>query len=120
MYSEDDEEAAVLTPEQLAERERIKKEEEKARENKLNTALEKARLQLEGNDFEAALYTLNKVEDIAEKNGEYYVLKLKTLTRNFTDFLSLEKSAEAAEGVKAYADAEAKAQLNSLAEGYKI
>ena len=35
-YEEDDEEAAILTPEQLAERERIKAEEERARAEKLS------------------------------------------------------------------------------------
>lgn len=115
---EDDEEAAVLTPEQLAERERLKKEEETAREQKLSAAISKAKQKLEEGDFEAALYTLNKVQDIAGDNGEYYCLKVKTLSRNFTDFLALEKCAEAADGVSKFATAEQKAELKELAAEY--
>lgn len=118
VYVEDDEDAAVLTPEQLAERDRKKREEETARAQKLGAAMEKAKGQLDEGDFESALYTLNKVQDIADGNGEYYCLKLKTLSRNFTDFVSLDACAEAADCVRDYASEEQKAGLKELASEY--
>lgn len=118
VYTEDDEDAAVLTPEQLAERDRKKREAEEARAEKLNAAMEKAKGQLDEGDFEAALYTLNKVQDVADGSGDYYCLKLKTLSRNFTDFVSLEECAEVADCVRDYAGEESKAELKELASEY--
>ena len=74
---------------------------------------------LEEGDFESASYKLTQVEDFAEDNGGYYCLKLKILTRNFTDFVSLEKCAETAENVKVFADSEQKAELKSMSAPYE-
>lgn len=117
VYYEDDEEAAVLTPEQLLERERLKREEEEARAERVNSLCAKAREKLEEGDFEAAKYALSQAEELTEENGEVYCLKLRTLTRGFTDYTSLEDCAEAADGVKEYADAESKAELKAMSEG---
>ena len=117
VYDEDDEEAAVLTPEQLAERERIKREEEAARAEKVSALCAKARQRIEEGDFEAAKYVLSQAEEISTESGEVYYLKLKTLTRNMTEFTSLEECAEAADGVKEYSDASCKADLKALSSG---
>ncbi len=119
VYLEDDDEAAVLTPEQLAERERIRSEEEAARAEKIKSALEKAELKLEEGDFESALYAVGKVNGIADGNGDYYFLKLKILSRNFTDFQSLSECAETAGGVKEFSSSEQKQALKSLSSVYR-
>lgn len=119
VYLEDDDEAAVLTPEQLAERERIRSEEEAARAEKIKSALEKAELKLEEGDFESALYAVGKVNGIADGNGDYYFLKLKILSRNFTDFQSLSECAETAGGVKEFSSSEQKQALKSLCSVYR-
>ncbi len=119
VYLEDDDEAAVLTPEQLAERERIRSEEEAARAEKIKSALEKAELKLEEGDFESALYAVGKVNGIADGNGDYYYLKLKILSRNFTDFQSLSECAETADGVKEFSSPEQKQALKSLSSVYR-
>ena len=117
VYEEDDEEAAVLTPEQLLERERIKREEEEARAERVNSLCAKAREKLEEGDFEAAKYALSQAEELTGESGEVYCLKLRTLTRGFTDYTLLEDCAEAADGVKEYADEESKAQLKAMSAG---
>ena len=119
VYLEDDDEAAVLTPEQLAERERIRSEEEAARAEKIKSALEKAELKLEEGDFESALYAVGKVNGIADGNGDYYFLKLKILSRNFTDFQSLSECAETAGGVKEFSSSEQKQALKSISTVYE-
>lgn len=118
VLEEDDEEAALLTPEQQAERERLKAEEEAARAAKLSALIEKARENIDNLDFESAIYVLSQAEDIAGDNGEYFCLKLKALSRNFTDFISLESCAVAADGVREFAKDEDKAALKQLASAY--
>ena len=103
-YEEDDEEAAILTPEQLAERERIKAEEERARAEKLSAFLNSAREKLSEGDYEGANYAVTQAEEYGKTSGELFCLKLKVLTRDLTEFLNLEECAEAADGVKEYAD----------------
>ncbi len=114
VYDEDDEEAATLTPEQLAERERKKQEEEKQRERKVNSLIAKTYEKLEEGDFEGALYNISQAELLADKSGEVYFLKLKALSRNLTDFISSEDCAKAADGVAEYCNKEQKAQLKQL------
>ncbi len=103
-YEEDDEEAAILTPEQLAERERIKAEEERARAEKLSAFLKSAGEKLSEGDYEGANYAVTQAEEYGKTSGELFCLKLKVLTRDLTEFLNLEECAEAADGVKEYAD----------------
>ena len=119
VYLEDDDEAALLTPEQLAERERMRAEEQSAREEKIRIALEKAEKKLNEGDVESALYAVGKVNGVADGNGDYYCLKLKILSRNFTDFQSLEDCAESADGVKQFASAEQKQALKLLSSEYE-
>ncbi len=117
VYEEDDEEAVALTPEQLAERERVKKEEEAAREERVRALCAKTREKLEDGDFESANYLISQAEELTARNGEVSCLKLKTLTRGFTDYTSLEQCAECAEAVKEFADRESRAELKKLAVG---
>lgn len=112
----DDEDAAVLTPEQYAERERIKKEEEEARAIKAGQLLAEAKEKLAAGDMESAQYAVTRAEELV-KNGEVYSLMLKAFTRNFNDFTALEQAEKAAEGVKEYASPEQKAELKKGCKG---
>lgn len=105
---EDDED---LTAEQLAEKERLRQAKEEAERVKFYECIQKAQSFLDEGDFESALYNLNQADEFAEDTGEYHCLKLKILTRNFTDFTSLEKCEKASKGVKKFATAEQKAEL---------
>lgn len=116
---EDDEEAAVLTPEQFAERERVKREEREAREKKVKSLLAEADKKLGSGDFEAARYAAEQAAEADPKSGEAHCLRLKALSRNFTDYTSLSECADAAAGVKEYASAEQKEELKKLASGLK-
>ena len=117
IYEEDDEEAAVLTPEQLLERERQKREEEQAIAERVSSFCAKAREKIAEGDYESAKYALSQAEELRDNDGEVYCLKLETLTRGFTDYTELEDSADAADGVKEYADAESRAKLKAKAAG---
>ena len=115
IYDNDEE----LTDEQLAEREKARKAAREAERARLEEAIIQAEQKLEEGDFESALYNLTQVEDFAGGNGRYYCLKLKILTRNFTDFVSIEKCAEASDKVKEFADSEQKAQLKAISAPYE-
>lgn len=119
VYEEDDEEAAVLTPEQLAERDRLKEEAEKRREETANAYIKSARQKLDEGDFASALDSVTKAEELEPNNGEVYCLALKTLTRNFTEYNLLEDGAKAADGVRDFANEQQKAELRALASGLK-
>ncbi|MDE7453355.1 MAG: hypothetical protein K2N22_02995 [Clostridia bacterium] len=114
----DDEDAATLTPEQYAERERIKKEEEAARAKKAEQLLAEANEKYAAGDMEGAQYAITRAEELS-KSGEVYCLMLKTFTRGFKDFTALEQAEKAAEGVKEYASPEQKAELKKDCKGLK-
>ena len=116
---EDDEDAAFLTPEQYAERERLKREEKEAREKQVLSLLSDAEKKLNAGDFEAARFAASQAAEIDEKCGGAYCLQLKALSHNFTDYTAVDECKEAAEGVKEYADEEQKSGLKKLADGLK-
>ncbi|MDE5721322.1 MAG: hypothetical protein K2I30_01080 [Clostridia bacterium] len=116
---EDDEDAATLTPEQFAERERIKREEKEARDKKVAALCAESQEKLLKSDFEGALYAAAQAEDADPKCGKAYCLKLKALSRNFTDYTAVEQCREAADGVREYADGESKSELKNSAAGLK-
>lgn len=118
-YAEDDEEAALLTPEQLAERERLRAEEERARAAKIASLTEKSRTALEESDFEKAFYLASQAEELDGENGAAHCLKLRALSHNLYDFTSLSECAEIADKVREYADDECKEELRSLSDGLK-
>lgn len=110
---EGDEEAAVLTPEQLSERERIRAEEEQARKKKVEAFCTAVKEKMAEGDFESALYSARQAEELDAESGEVACLKLRAITREFTSFNDLEESAGAAEKVSLYADEESKAELKA-------
>ena len=107
----DDEEAAVMTPEQLAAREKQREEEEAARKSKLKEIAERALAFLDEKKYEEAGYALAEADELGD-DGEIYALKLRTVTRDFTDFTNVEDGVEAVNGVK---DFTAKERVESLA-----
>lgn len=111
---EDDEEAALLTPEQLAERERLKLEEQTKRKDAAEALYAKTVKSFEEGDFEAALYAVNRALELTPDDGRLWFYKLKTVSRNLTEFTSPESCAEAADGVAEFCSAEQKAELKTL------
>ncbi len=116
----DDEDAAVLTPEQFAERKRLQEEEEKKRAEKRAAHLSLAREKISSGDFEAALYEANIAEEISPDDGEVYCVKLMAVTRNFTDFSSLENCVSVADGVREYADEKQRSEIQPFASSKKF
>ena len=116
---DDDDDAEALTPEQFAERERLKREEQLAREKQAASLLSEADKKLGSGNFEGARFAAAQAAEINPKSGGAYCTQLKALSRNFTDFTSLEDCLEAADGVKQYADKEQKSALKNLASGLK-
>ena len=85
----DDEEAAIMTPEQLAAREKMREEAEAERVKKLKEIAAHASALLDEKKYGDAGYVL------AEADG-------RTLTQDFTDFSNAEEGAAAADGVKSF------------------
>ena len=85
-FETDDEEAAVMTPEQLAAREKMREDEERRRVEKIANLIQKAERALEEGDYDSARYHLAEAAETDGKNGEIRFLQLKALTQNFTDF----------------------------------
>ena len=107
--SEDnDEDAAVMTPEQYAaklEQERLEREERQAKAKDL---VEKAEKDLKTERYATALDYLEQAEELDGENGEIYALRMRVYTRDFTDYTQIEDAAKSAEGVKEYAEREVK------------
>ena len=113
-FETDDEEAAVMTPEQLAAREKMREDEERRRVEKIADLIQKAERALEEGNYDSARYHLAEAAETDGKNGEIRFLQLKALTQNFTDFTLASDAAEAAEGVKAYCTPEQKNALKEI------
>ncbi len=105
----DDEEAAVMTPEQLAARELAKLQEEEKRRNKLAEYAAHAERLISENKFEDALYVLEEAETLGV-DGRISALKLQALTCGYSDFSRTEECFSAADAVLTYADNETKAE----------
>ena len=110
----DDEEE--LTDEQLAQRSIERRE---AAQRKAEALKSNARRQMEEGDYESAQYSLSQASEFTEYDGELYYLKLKAHSRGMTNFLDLQKCAEAAEGVREYSEKGQKEELLSLSEPLK-
>ncbi len=109
----DDEEAAILSPEEYAERERQRKIRlEKAREK-----LDEVRAAIADGEYEKAQYALEEIACDAPESGEVYQLKLIAESRSFTDYTRLDECLEAANGVKKYCDGGQKGELAEMAGG---
>lgn len=115
---EDDEEAATLTPEQYAEKRRILAEAEAAENNRFAELKDKVKEALKLKDFETAKYDLEQAEEV-KTDGEFYCLKMRTLSREFKDFSALKECEEVAPFIKDEASAEQKAELKNLSSEYE-
>ena len=98
-FDTDDEEAAVLTPEQFAERERLKKEEEAKKRAKADELISHARQLIEEQSYEGALYCISEAEELVQNDGQIAVLKLLAVTENLRLF-SGEEVLSAVDGVE--------------------
>lgn len=107
----DDEEAAVLTPEQLAERERVRREESERRAGIVAENIARAEEYLAEKDYDNAVYVLSLAEEADPESGETAVLAMRAVTREFTDFSRLDDCMEAAEKVGVLAAAEQRKRL---------
>jgi hypothetical protein len=113
---EDDEEAAVMTPEQLAAKKALAEKEKAEKAEKVARLISSAKADIANGNFSTALEAVTAAEDIDEENGEIKGLKLVIYTRNFTDFTQIEKAAEEADDVKKYTDKAQKAEMLAVGE----
>lgn len=109
-FETDDEEASVLTPEQYAERERLKREEEERNRERIDELLSHARQLIDEQSYEGALYCISEAEEIKETDGQIAVVKLLATTEKLRTF-SGEEVESAVEGVENNSTAEQKAEL---------
>lgn len=116
-FEEDDEDAAVLTPEQLAARQ-LRAERERERKEKLLTeSIASATLDCQNGNFATALDSLDTAEEIEPENGEVHALKLLVYTRNCTEWEeNAQNAAKAAEGVQKFTPSERRAEIAQMAE----
>ena len=117
-FDTDDEEAAVLTPEQFAERERLKREEEARANAKVEDLLSHARSLIDEQSYEGALYCITEAEELMENDGRVAAVKLLAVTENLRSF-SGEEVASAVEGVENNCNTEQKKELAQRLEMLK-
>ncbi len=115
-FETDDEDAAVMTPEQLAAREKAKAEEEQRRKEAIASLLQKARASIESENFEEALNSLALAAQADETCGEAYMLEVIALTRNLTEFNRERIDDALSENVAKYCTEEQKATLAAMSE----
>lgn len=114
--AKDDEEEAVMTPEQLAAKREQEEKERKERQKQVDELLQKASADIALYRYATALELLEKAEEIDGKCGEIYALKLIAYTRGFTDYSQITPAAEGVDDIKEYTSAERKAELLIQAE----
>ena len=110
-FDTDDEEAAVLTPEQFAERERLKREEEARNRAKCDELLSRARTLIDEQSYEGALYCISEAEELIENDGQTAVVKLLAVTENLRSFAGKDVDV-AVEGVENNCNDGQKAELS--------
>lgn len=113
---EDDEEAAVLTPEQYAARLEQRRREAEENAKKFNLYFSRAKELLGNEDFSGALQEIERAEEYETGDGGLSALKLLAVTKNFTDFSAAEDCAEAADSVAENCTAEQKSELAARSE----
>lgn len=113
---EDDEEAAVMTPEQLAEKLKRAERERQERADRAAALLQTAEEELKKSNYSTALEAVCEAEELTPDDGEIYALKLKVYTQNFGDYSQIVKAAEVAPDVADKTSAETKAQMLTAAE----
>lgn len=115
-YTEDDEEAAVMTPEQLEARRLQKEKELEEKRQRVERLLASAREDESRQNYATALEDLVAAEEIDPENGDVHALKLVVYTRGFTDYSDSEKAAEVAEDVKEFTSDESKDAMYAVAK----
>lgn len=113
-FEEDDEEAATMTPEQLFLARKQREEERAEKSHKAGELVQKAYALAEGGQEEYALATLDSAQNEFEELGEIYPLKLRLLTKNFTDLSRLDELVEVSGNLKKYSSAEEKESLSEF------
>lgn len=113
-FEADDEEAAIMTPEQLAARMKAREEEEAVRLERLAFLLSEAKGCLAKDDYAGTLDALSAAEELDDKCGEVYAVKLVAISKRFTDLSLIDECVAAADGVSKYAADEQKRELSSF------
>lgn len=112
---EDDEEAAVMTPEQLAARDRAREESEAKRVADLAEHIAFAKKLVAEEKFEDCAFVLDEAVELAPENGETYALKLIALTQNFKDTAErVDEALQAADAFCRFASDEVKSDYANL------
>ncbi|MDE7300625.1 MAG: hypothetical protein K2N47_00500 [Clostridia bacterium] len=109
--TEDNEEEALLTPEQLAIKREQEEQAKRERDEKIAELLQKAKKDCLLYKFGTTLEYLQSVEELDDTCGELYALKTLAYTRNFTDYTQIVDAAKSAEGLEKHTSAERKAEL---------
>ncbi|MCD8286823.1 MAG: hypothetical protein LUD50_06340 [Clostridia bacterium] len=118
-FEEDDEEAAVMTPEQLAEREKRRAVEKEKKQMAAAELLEKAMQCIADKDFGGAVYSLSLAEEQDPESTTIKCEKYRAACKDFTDFdADIDEIQEAAEDVGENCTPEEKADL--LEKSYKV
>lgn len=115
----DDEEAASLTPAELEERKATQKAEAEKNAELLKGYLAEAESLINGGEFERALPVIEKAEKADSSGGASAALKLRAITRDFSDFSRAEECADCARIVKSFCSEEEKAALAQKGGGLK-
>lgn len=117
-FETDDEEAAVLTPEQFAERERLRREDEARKRAQADSHIEKARRLIEEQSYGGAIYEISAAEELLPDDGGIAVVKLIALTENMRTFEG-EETETAVGAVEKYATKEQTEELKEFAPELK-
>lgn len=112
---ENDEEAAVMTPEQYAAKLEQARREKEERQEKARKLLDSAMGDFKSRKYSTALEYLEQAEEADKENGDIYALRMRVYTRDFTDYGQIREAAESAEGVAKYASAEVKEAMSKKA-----
>ena len=110
----DDEEAAVLTPEQLLAREQARREAEEKRAARVAELVAAAEAKLAENDYSGALYELSLAEELDTQSGAVYSAKIRALTCNFSDLSRIEDIDANTQGVADFCTVEQKSALKEI------
>ena len=103
-FGVDDEEAAVMTPEQLAAREKAREEAEAKRIADLNAHITHAKELIAQEKYGDCVYVLDEALELEKGLAEAYALKIVALTSDFTDLSRAEEGIEAANSLKTFMD----------------
>lgn len=117
-FDSDDEEAAVMTPEQLAARDRAREEAEAKRLKDMDERVARAENLVSSGKFDDALYVLDEAESLGF-DGRVYALKIQALTRNYSAFDRAAEGVAAADGLTQYVSTEVKEKYAPAADDIK-